>query len=102
MSMTSRPGPQSFTMRLREALLLLFGRLPARLTTVDALTSALGELAQTRAELAKMAKAAAEARNRLSVVELKVIHIREENERFKLEIDRLSSELFHSHDAASH
>lgn len=59
--------------------MILLGRLPARLTTVDALTTAQSELAQSRAELARIAKAAAEARARLSVVELDLSRLREEN-----------------------
>jgi hypothetical protein len=82
--------PQSFRLRIREALIILFGRLPARLTIVDSLTSTQGELAQSRAELGRMAKAAAEARVRLSNVELDQVRMLEENERLKLDIERLT------------
>lgn len=71
--------PHSFRYRLRESLVILIGRLPARLTTVDALTTAQGELAQSRAELGRIAKAAAEARARLAVLELDLSRLREEN-----------------------
>jgi len=69
------------------------GRLPTRLTTVDALTAAQGELAQTRAELGRMAKAAAEARTRLSVIELNLSRLREENDRLRLDNKALEVEL---------
>jgi chromosome segregation ATPase len=71
----------------------LLGRLPTRLTTVDALTAAQGELAQTRAELGRMAKAAAEARTRLSVIELNLSRLREENDRLRLDNKALEVEL---------
>jgi chromosome segregation ATPase len=63
------------------------------LTTVDALTAAQGELAQTRAELGRMAKAAAEARTRLSVIELNLSRLREENDRLRLDNKALEVEL---------
>lgn len=71
----------------------MLGRLPTRLTTVDALTAAQGELAQTRAELGRMAKAAAEARTRLSVIELNLSRLREENDRLRLDNKALEVEL---------
>jgi FkbM family methyltransferase len=60
--MTPSLRPHSFSYRLRESLAILRGRIPARLATVEALTTAQGELAQTRVELGKMAKAVAEMR----------------------------------------
>lgn len=78
---------------MRESLLILVGRLPARLTTVDALTTAEGELAQSRAELGRIAKAAAEARSRLSVVESELSRLREENARLRLASTALETEL---------
>lgn len=83
----------SFRYRLRESLVILLGRLPARLTTVDALTTAQGELAQSRAELGRIAKAAAEARARLSVVELELSRLREHNPQLRLENSAVKKEL---------
>ena len=91
--MKSQLRPHSFRYRLRESLFILLGRLPTRLTTVDALTAAQGELAQTRAELGRMAKAAAEARTRLSVTELNLSRLREENDRLRLDNKALEVEL---------
>jgi hypothetical protein len=91
--MKSPLRPHSFRYRLRESLIILLGRLPTRLTTVDALTAAQGELAQTRAELGRMAKAAAEARTRLSVTELNLSRLREENDRLRLDNKALEVEL---------
>lgn len=91
--MTSPRRPRSFWYRLRAALVILLGRLPARLTTVDALTTAQGELAQCRAELGRMAKAAAEARFRLSVVESNLSRMREENDRLRMLHNALEKEL---------
>jgi hypothetical protein len=91
--MKSPLRPHSFRYRLRESLIILLGRLPTRLTTVDALTAAQGELAQTRAELGRMAKAAAEARTRLSVIELNLSRLREENDRLRLDNKALEVEL---------
>ena len=82
-----------FLYRLRESLVILFGRLPRRLTTVDALTTAQGELAQSRAELGQIAKAAAEARARLSVVELELSRLREDNAQLRLESTALKKEM---------
>ena len=67
--MTPSMRPHSFRYRLRESLAILCGRLPARLTTIDALTAAQGELAQSRAELAKIAKVAAEVRAQVDILE---------------------------------
>lgn len=92
--MTSPRRPHSIRFRLRESGLILFGRLPTRLTTVDALTAAQGELAQSRAELGKIAKAAAEARASLSMAELDLVRLREQNDRLQLENTALESELF--------
>jgi hypothetical protein len=91
--MKSPLRPHSFRYRLRESLIIFLGRLPTRLTTVDALTAAQGELAQTRAELGRMAKAAAEARTRLSVTELNLSRLREENDRLRLDNKALEVEL---------
>ncbi len=91
--MKSPLRPHSFRYRLRESLIILLGRLPTRLTTVDALTATQGELAQTRAELGRMAKAAAEARTRLSVIELNLSRLREENDRLRLDNKALEVEL---------
>ena len=70
--MTPSLRPHSFRYRLRESLTILRGRIPARLTTVESLTTAQGELAQTRAELSKMAKAVAEARTEVGNLESEV------------------------------
>jgi ATP phosphoribosyltransferase regulatory subunit HisZ len=91
--MASSRRPHSFRYRLRESLVILIGRLPARLTTVDALTTAQGELAQSRAELSRIAKAAAEARARLSEVDLDLSRLREENARLRLAFTGLETEL---------
>lgn len=91
--MTSPLRPHSFRYRLRESLMILWGRLPSRLTTVHALTTAQGELAQSRAELGRIAKAAAEARTRLSVVELDLCRLREENEQLRLANIAMETEL---------
>lgn len=91
--MASPRRPHSFKYRLRESLAILLGRMPARLTTVDALTTAQGELAQSRAELGKVAKAAAEARANLSLVELELLRLREDNERLHRDIVALEAEL---------
>ena len=91
--MTPQRRPHSFRYRLREALVILSGRLPKRLTTVDALTTAQGELAQSRAELGRIAKAAAEARTSLSAVELELLRLREENDRLQGENTALEAEL---------
>ena len=85
--------PPSLRYRLRESLMILLGHLPARLTTVQALTTAQGELAQSRAELGRIAKAAAEARARLSVVELDLCHLREENAQLRRANTALETEL---------
>ena len=92
--MTSSRRPRSFRYRLRESCLILLGRLPARLTTVDALTAAQGELAQSRAELGKIAKAAAEARTMLVEVESDLSLLREENNRLRLENSAPESDLY--------
>jgi hypothetical protein len=81
--MTSLQRTLSFRYRLRESLLILLGRLPRRLTTVEAVTTCQSELAQSRAELSRTAKATAEARARLSVVELDFSRLREENARLR-------------------
>lgn len=91
--MTPPLQPTSFRYRLRESLVILFGRLPARLTTVDTLTTAQGELAQSRAELGRIAKGAAEARARLSVVEMDFSRLREEYARLRLANTALEAEL---------
>ena len=70
--MTPSMRPHSFRYRLRESLAILCGRLPARLTTIDALTAAQGELAQSRAELAKIAKVAAEVRAQVDILESEI------------------------------
>lgn len=70
--MTRSLRPHSFRYRLRESLAILCGRIPARLTTVEALTTAQGELAQSRAELGKMATAFAEERAQVDILEAEV------------------------------